>query len=83
MYHIEKFLGAQIFEDPIVEKIRKIRHAHAAKFNNDPAAICEDLRRMERGSGRTHVSFPANRLATVTVFRIRNTLRSHHGIIQP
>ncbi len=51
-----------MFEDPIVEEIRRARHAHAAKFNNDLAAICEDLRRMERESDRTHVSFPPKRI---------------------
>jgi hypothetical protein len=51
-----------MFEDPIIEEIRKVRHEHAAKFNNDLAAICEDLRRMERESGRTYVSFPPKRI---------------------
>jgi hypothetical protein len=48
-------------DDPIVEEFRKIRHAHAEKFNNDVAAIFEDFRRMAKESGRRHVSFPPRR----------------------
>lgn len=38
--------------DPIVNEIRRIRQACAARFHNDLHAICEDLRRQERESGR-------------------------------
>jgi hypothetical protein len=41
-----------MINDPIVNEIRQIRQAYAAKFNNDLHAICEDLRRQERESGR-------------------------------
>jgi hypothetical protein len=47
--------------DPIVEEIRKVRHAHAEKFNNDVAAIFEDFRRIAKESGRQHVSYPPRR----------------------
>ncbi|MGA2067424.1 MAG: hypothetical protein ABSG86_20810 [Thermoguttaceae bacterium] len=47
-----------MFEDPIVEEIRRIRHAHAAQFNFDIRAIVEDLRRSQRESGLTYVNFP-------------------------
>jgi hypothetical protein len=50
-----------MFEDPIVAEIRKIRDEHAAKFNYDIAAICEDYRRMARESGRQYVSYPPRR----------------------
>ena len=49
-------------EDPIVAEIRKVRHAHAAQFNNDIAAICADIRRQEKESGRQYVSFPPRRV---------------------
>jgi hypothetical protein len=48
-----------MFEDPIVEEIRRVRRAHAARFGNDLAAIVADLHRLERESGRTYVSFPS------------------------
>jgi hypothetical protein len=34
--------------DPIVEAIRKVREAHAAKFGYDLAAICKDLKGREK-----------------------------------
>ncbi len=51
-------------EDPIVGEIRKVRHEHAAKFNNDIAAIFEDYRRIAKESGRQYVSFPPRRIKT-------------------
>lgn len=45
-------------DDPIVEEVRKVREAYAAKFNYDLAAIFQDLKRQERESGRTFVTFP-------------------------
>jgi hypothetical protein len=69
-----------MFEDPIVEEIHRIRREHAAKFNNDMTAIADDIRRMERESGRTYVSFPAKRITldsieakTGRAFRERQT----------
>lgn len=43
--------------DPIVDEIRRIRQEHTDRFNGDLHAICEDLRRQERQSGREYVSF--------------------------
>ena len=34
--------------DPIVEEVRKVRQAHAAKFNYDLAAICADLKKKKK-----------------------------------
>ena len=53
-------------EDPIVAEIRAIRKAHAEKFNNDLHAICEDLRRQERESGRKYVTLPPRLIQPVT-----------------
>ena len=44
--------------DPIVEEVRKIRQAHAAKFNYDLAAICADLKNKEKDSGHPVISRP-------------------------
>ncbi len=43
-------------EDPIVEEIRKHRAAHAAKYHNDLAAICEALKLREKQSKRKVVN---------------------------
>jgi hypothetical protein len=51
-----------MFEDPIVEEIRRARHALAARFNNDLSALVAHLRRSQQESGRTYVSFPPRRI---------------------
>ena len=44
-------------DDPIVEEVRRIRDAHAAKFNYDLQAIFQDIKEHEKSSGRVYVSF--------------------------
>jgi len=44
--------------DPIVAEVRKIREAHAAKFNYDLDAIYRDIKSMEQASGRSYVRYP-------------------------
>ena len=45
------------WSDPIVDEVRRIRDAHAAKFNYDLKAIFRDIKEQEKRSGRTYVSF--------------------------
>ena len=49
--------------DPIVDEVRRIRDAYAAKFNYDPDAIFRDIKERERRSGRKYVSFVDNGVA--------------------
>ena len=51
-----------MWEDPIVEEVRKVREAHAARFNYDLRAIYRDLKEQERKSGRAFVSYPPRRV---------------------
>ena len=51
--------------DPIVDEIRRIRQEHTDKFNGDLKAICEDIRRQERESGRQYVTYPPRRIEIV------------------
>ncbi len=51
--------------DPIVDEIRRIRQEHTDRFGGDLHAICEDLRRLERESGRRYVSFPPRPVRSV------------------
>ncbi|MGO8688489.1 MAG: hypothetical protein ACLQLG_02560 [Thermoguttaceae bacterium] len=53
-----------MFDDPIVEDIRRQRHCHAAQFNNDLAAIVDDIRRLESESGRRYINFPPRLVET-------------------
>jgi hypothetical protein len=50
-------------DDPIVEEVRKVREAYAAKLNYDLEAIFQGLKRQERKSGRTFVSYPPRRIS--------------------
>ncbi|HEV8059687.1 MAG TPA: hypothetical protein VGP68_07430 [Gemmataceae bacterium] len=43
--------------DPIVEEVRNIRAAHAARFNYDLWAIYRDLKEQQERSGLKFVSF--------------------------
>jgi hypothetical protein len=52
-----------MWQDPIVEEVRKIREEHAAKFDYDLARIFADLKEKERTSGREYVTLPPKRLA--------------------
>ena len=49
-------------KDSIVEEIRKIRDAHATKFQFDLHAICEDLRKKEKTGDHSIVSLPPKRI---------------------
>jgi hypothetical protein len=42
--------------DPIVDEVRKVRDAHAARFNYDLDAIVRDIKEQEKKSERTFVS---------------------------
>ncbi len=44
--------------DPIVDEVRKVREAHASRFNYDLDAIFLDIKRQEKESGCTFTSFP-------------------------
>jgi hypothetical protein len=50
-----------MWEDPIVEEVRRHREEHAERFGYDLAAICRDLRRQQSESGRKVVAFSARR----------------------
>jgi hypothetical protein len=49
-------------DDPIIAEIRRIRAEYAAQFHGDLHAMCEDLRRRERESGRKYVTLPPRRI---------------------
>jgi len=51
-----------MWEDPVVEEVRKVRDAHAAQFNYDLRAIYLALKQEEVKSGRRYVKFPPKRI---------------------
>ena len=50
--------------DPIVDEVRRVREAYAARFDHDLDAIFRDIKEQEKCSGRTFVSFDRNGLAS-------------------
>lgn len=44
-----------MWNDPIVEEVRRVRQAHAKKFNYDIKAIVEDLRKQQSQSGKKYL----------------------------
>lgn len=52
-----------MWQDPIVDEVRKIREEHASKFDFDLKRIFVDLQERERTSGRTYVKQPPKRVA--------------------
>ena len=49
-------------KDPIVEEVRRVRQAHAARFNYDLKAIVQDLRQKQEKSGHQYIRLPARKL---------------------
>ena len=60
-----------MWEDPIVAEVRRVRDAHAAQFNYDLETIYRDLKRQEKESGRTFVSYPPRRVKPVEKARAK------------
>lgn len=53
-----------MWEDPIVEEVRKARDAHAAQFSYDLRAIYRALKIEEAESEHTFVKLPPKRIDT-------------------
>lgn len=56
-----------MLNDPIVEEIRTYRRALTEPFGGDLHAICEDIRRRERGSDQEFVTYPSRPPASTVV----------------
>jgi hypothetical protein len=48
--------------DPIVDEVRRVRDAHASRFNYDLDAIFRDIKEQEKKSGRKFVSFTPSKV---------------------
>jgi len=54
-----------MWNDPIVEEVRKVRTAHAKKFNYDLEAIVADLKKQQKASKRKFVTLPPKKPAVL------------------
>ena len=61
------YMGIQMVHDSITEEIRAIRHALAAKFENDVSRILADARKQQAASGREFVRLPKRQPRTLIV----------------
>ena len=52
--------------DPIVDEVRSIRDAHAARFNYDLDAIFRDIKEREKASGHHFVAGVARLSTAIT-----------------
>ncbi len=49
-------------DDPIVAEVRRVREAHAARFNYNLRAIYEDIKKQEQGCAQELHRLPAKRV---------------------
>ena len=52
---------AENWIDPVVDEVRRIRDARAAKFNYDLRAFFRDLKAKQEASGRKYVRYEPRR----------------------
>ena len=55
--------------DPIIDEVRKVRDAHAARFDYDLDAIFLDIKEQEKKSGREFVDFARARTEPVSTIK--------------
>ena len=61
------------WSDPIVDEVRRVRDAYAARFNYDLRAIFRDLKVQEKHNGREIVSYARNSTSTAPDTGLRPT----------
>jgi hypothetical protein len=59
--HARGASGVQAMNDPIVDEVRRIRDAHAARFNYDSDVIFRDIKEREKKCGHKFVAGVARR----------------------
>jgi hypothetical protein len=54
-----------MWEDPIVEEVRKIRKEQSERFDFDLEKIFQNLKQQEKNSGKSYASYPPKLLEPV------------------
>lgn len=60
-----------MWNDPIVEEVRKVRTEHAEKFNYDLEAIVADLKKQQKASKRKFVTLPPKKPTVFTKTKVK------------
>ena len=63
-----------MWDDPIVDEVRKARQLHARKFKYDLKAIVADLKKQQEASGKQFVILPPRE---PTIFPKTKMVRKH------
>jgi hypothetical protein len=73
-----------MLEDPIVEEARKVRNAHAKKFNYDLKAIAEDLKKQQAAGKRNLVVFEPRKAQPMVIHqRVNPVVAEKKGNYKP
>jgi hypothetical protein len=59
-----------MWNDPIVEEVRRVREAHAKKFNYDLQAIVADLKQQQKASKRKFITLAPKKPTVMPKTRI-------------
>ena len=65
-----------MWEDPIVQEIRRIREAHSNRFNNDLQAIYQHLKEQEKKNEKKFVSYPPKLLNVLPLKSTSTNIKS-------
>jgi len=49
--------------DPIIAEVRAVRDEHAARFGYEVPAIFQDIKSMQKASGRVFVRYPPRKVS--------------------
>jgi len=60
-----------MWNDPIVEEVRKVRNEHAKKFNYDLGAIVADLKKQQKGSKRKFITLPPKKPTVLPKVKVK------------
>ena len=73
-----------MLDDPIIEDVRKVRTAHAKKFNYDLTAIAADLKTQQTEDGRKLMKFAPRQPQTMAIHQpINHLVADETGKYQP
>ena len=61
----------KMWNDPIVEEVRKVRNEHAKKFNYDLEAIVADLKIRQKATKRKYVTLPPKKPTVLTKTKVK------------
>jgi len=62
-----------MWNDPIIEEVRKVRDEHAKRFNYDLKAIVADLKKQQEASKRKYITLPPKKPTILPNVKVKKT----------